>query len=65
MSDERIYDPDEDKNYYSGLLKRLQHDVKTIACLALVDKEGPPVTHVNGVRIDDALEMSKRYAGAK
>lgn len=60
-TDEPIYNPDEDKNYYAALLEMLQNDAKTLAKLALLDKDGHPVTHVNGITIDDAWELAKYY----
>jgi hypothetical protein len=60
-TDDPIYDPDEDKKYYSGLLNRMQHDAKTLARLALLDNEGPPVTHVNGVPIAEAWKLAEDY----
>ena len=53
------YDPDDDKKYHSHMMAIMQKEKKTLACMVkiLLENDGHPITHVNGMEWGKAMEM--------
>ncbi len=62
-----IYDPNEDRDYCALQMIHLEEKLKTVSKLVLIllDKDGHPVTHVNGVEWEDAIRLAETYGSKK